>query len=96
MEDPQDPQQGSTVRSKDSQVSKEKRSYLVCAGRYGTSADAEKHIEALKKFGYSPRLDRPAPNEYRVVLATANKISKAEKLKADYAKKGITCFIEEE
>ncbi len=69
INDPQNPQKESAARPQDSQARKGKPTFLVCAGKYGSRDNAEKHIEALKKFGYSPRLETRGPNEYRVVLA---------------------------
>jgi len=69
--------------------------YMVCAGRYGSRADAEKYLGALEKFGYSPRIEMVGQNDFRVVLAKESSRSTAEKKLKEYKEKGISCFIEE-
>lgn len=73
-----------------------KQIYLVCVGRYKSRADAEKYAEALQKFGYSPKLSFDGQSVYRVVVGKAGERPKAEKIKMDFEKKGISCSIEEE
>jgi cell division protein FtsN len=70
--------------------------YLVCAGRYSVRSDAEKHLQTLRQFGFSPKLNINSQNTYRVVLGKSNKRSKAEEVKSDFGKKGVACFIEQE
>jgi hypothetical protein len=70
--------------------------YLVCAGRYGVRADAERHIETLRLFGFSSRISVSKKNSFRVVLGKSDKSSKAAKIKSSFEKKGVACFIEEE
>jgi hypothetical protein len=70
--------------------------YLVCAGRYSVRADAERHIETLRLFGYSSKLNFSSRNTYRVVLGKSDKSTKAVKIKSSFGKKGVSCFIEEE
>ena len=77
-------------------ASKEKAIYLVCAGRYSTQASAEKHVQTLEKFGFSPRISENSQSDYLVVMDESNEGAKAEKLRAGYEKAGISCFIEEE
>ena len=89
-------EQESVNEPKYDRVNKEKILFLVCAGRYGNRADAERHIEALKKLGYSSKLTFDGQKDYRVVLKKVKGITKAEKIKAHYQKSGITCFVEQE
>jgi hypothetical protein len=76
-------------------VDREKTIFLVCAGRYSIRANAERHFEALQKLGYSPKLRFDGQKEYWVVLREAKGISRAEKIKDQFQKSGISCFIEE-
>jgi cell division protein FtsN len=73
-----------------------KVTYLVCAGRYSVKSDAEKHLQTLRQFGFSPKLNVNNQNNYRVVLGKSDKRSKAEEVKSDFGKKGVACFIEKE
>jgi hypothetical protein len=75
---------------------KRKAIYLVCAGRYSIRADAEKHVETLRQFGYSSKLNISSRNTYRVVLGKTDNSPKAAKLKSGFEKEGVSCFIEEE
>jgi cell division protein FtsN len=77
-------------------ANREKATFLVCAGRYTIRANAERHLEALQKLGYSPKLKYDGQKEYWVVLKTVKGISKAEKIKTQFQKSGITCILEEE
>jgi cell division protein FtsN len=72
-----------------------KQAYLVCAGRYGIRADAEKHKEALEKFGYSPKVEMVGQDDFRVVMKKVDWRAKAEKIKKGFEKNGVSCFIEE-
>jgi hypothetical protein len=81
--------------SSSSVTRKAKMIYSVCAGRYGTRADAEKHVSALEKFGYSPKIEMVGPSDFRVVLVKADSRLKAEKKKKEYEDNGIPCFVEE-
>ena len=77
-------------------VNREKATFLVCAGKYSIRANAERHLEALQKMGYSPKLKYDGQKEYWVVLKKVKGISRAEKIKTQFEKDGLTCFIEEE
>ena len=72
-----------------------KHLYLICAGRYGTRADAEKYAGALEMFGYSARVEMIGQSDFRVVLAKESNRSKAEKKMKEFTVSGISCFIEE-
>jgi len=93
---PEAVQNHSAAQSDSSSAPPKKAVYLVCAGRYNTMATAEKHMETLKKFGYSPTVNVTDQNEYRVVMARVKEMEKAEKIRADYEKRGLSCFIETE
>jgi cell division protein FtsN len=86
------PHNNDTVRSDAHQ----KEVYLVCAGRYSVRADAEKHIETLRQFGYSSKLNLSSRNTFRVVLGKSDKSTKAAKMKSSFEKKGVSCFVEKE
>jgi cell division protein FtsN len=86
------PQMNGAARSE----AQKKVIYLVCAGRYSIRSDAEKHLQTLRQFGFSPKLNVNSQNSYRVVLGKSDKRSKAEEVKSDYGKKGVACFIEKE
>jgi cell division protein FtsN len=77
-------------------ANREKATFLVCAGRYYQRANAERHLEALQKLGYSPKLKYDGQEEYWVVLKTVKGNSRAEKIKTQFEKSGITCFLEED
>ena len=77
-------------------ANREKAKFVVCAGRYTIRENAERHLESLAKLGYSPKLKYDGQKEYWVVLKKVMGISRAEKVKAQFQKSGITCFIEEE
>lgn len=96
IKEPQTPKENEKVGQVRSITGPGKANYLVCAGKYNTRANAETHIDALTKFGYSPKLDIAGLDEYRVVLSRVSNKSKAEKMKNDFEKKGLSCFIEEE
>ena len=73
----------------------DKHLYLVCDGRSGSRADAEKYASALEKFGFSPRVEMLGQGDFRVVLAKESKRAKAEKKLNEFKSSGISCFIEE-
>lgn len=77
-------------------ANREKATFFVCAGKYSIRANAERHLEALQKMGYSPKLKYDGQKEYWVVLKKVKGISRAEKIKTQFEKDGLTCFIEEE
>jgi hypothetical protein len=95
IRDPQETYASGAAISEKEESPKVKIVYLVCAGRYGVRADAEKHVSALEKFGYSPKIEMVGEDEYRVVLAKADRRSKAEKLRKEFEASSISCFIEE-
>ncbi len=70
--------------------------YLVCAARYSTRADAERHVETLRRFGFSSKIELKDRDNFRVVLEKTDQRLKAEKAKTSYEKRGVSCFIEEE
>jgi hypothetical protein len=74
---------------------KAKQLYVIYAGKYGNRADAEKHMSALEKFGYSPKIEMVALDDFRVILAKENKRAKADKKMKEFKASGISCFIEE-
>jgi hypothetical protein len=69
--------------------------YVVCAGKYSSRADAEKHRAALELFGQSPKVEMVAEDDFRVILKKTDNRAKAEKFKKECVAKGISCFIEE-
>jgi hypothetical protein len=75
-------------------VDESKQKYQVCAGRYNNQDAALKHMETLKMFGISSKLIQDGDSEYRVVLKEVKGKKKAEKLKAKYEEKGISCFVQ--
>ena len=89
---PLKPRESGTVRSD----AKKKIVYLVCAARYSSRANAEKHVESLKLFGYSSKIQVKNQNTFLVVLGKSDQRPKAEKIKSDFEKRGLTSFIEEE
>jgi hypothetical protein len=72
----------------------EKR-YQICAAKYKNKESALKHVDTLKKFGVESKLYYDGLKEYRVVVAESKKLSKAEKIKLEFEKKGVFCFIQE-
>jgi hypothetical protein len=86
-------QERNSVRS-DTQL--KKVVYLVCAARYSAGADAERHVETLRRFGFSSKIELKDQNIFRVVLGKTDQRLKAEKAKTNYEKRGVSCFIEEE
>jgi len=83
-----------TVSEENNTDDHEKR-YQVCAARYHNRESARKHIETLKKFGVKSTLYYDGHEEYRVVLKETDKYSKADKIRADFEKDGVFCFIQE-
>lgn len=75
-------------------VDESKQRYQVCAGRYNNEASALKHMDTLRKFGFSPRLNQDGDDEYRVVLKEVKGQKKAERTKSKFEGKGISCFIQ--
>lgn len=71
------------------------KKYQICAARYQNEESAQKHISTLKKFGVDSWLFYDGSKEYRVVLDETDKLSKAEKIKSKFDKKGVFCFIQE-
>ena len=94
MKVPQSPQGSEVVRSAEKRSDQRKR--LVCAGRYSALDNAQKHLEALKAFGFSPKIMQGGQGDFLVVLGKADDDAKAAKMKTEYEKKGVSCFIEEE
>jgi hypothetical protein len=74
---------------------KKKMVYLVCAARCSSRANAERHLESLKLFGYTPWIQVKDNNVFLVVLAKTDQRPKAEKMKSNYEKRGLLSFIEE-
>ena len=74
---------------------KHKIIYQICAAKYQNREGAEKHIATLKKMDVESHLYYDGYKEYRVVLEEVNKKSKAEKIKADYDRQGVFCYIQE-
>jgi hypothetical protein len=70
------------------------RRYLVCAGRHSDRPGAERHVEALTKFGLSPWIVEKGEDQFLVVLQETDNSKKAEKLKSKYEDKGIKCIVE--
>jgi hypothetical protein len=91
---PQDPQGSEVDRSAEKSGKQAKR--LVCAGRYSALENAQKHLEALKAFGFSPKIVQSGRGDFLVVLGKADDAAKAAKMKTDFEKKGVSCIIEEE
>jgi cell division septation protein DedD len=85
------PRDSGAVRSEP----KKKMVYLVCAARYSSRSNAEKHIESLKQFGYAPWIQVKGESIFLVVLGKTDERPKAEKMKSNYEKRGLTSFIEE-
>jgi hypothetical protein len=96
FKDSKSSQEGGAKRSEDVNKRSDKVTYLVCAGKYSDRTSAEKHIDALGKFGCSSKLNICGQNEFRVVLGKAGGQSRAEKMLKNFEKKGLSCFIEEE
>jgi hypothetical protein len=92
----QEPLLSQKLSSVRSDTQSKKVIYLVCAARYSTRADAERHVETLRRFGYSSKIELKDQNIFRVVLGKTDQRLKAEKAKTNYEKRGVSCFIEEE
>ena len=83
------------VKSEKNEIKESKKIYQICAARYQNRDSAQKHIDTLKKFDVKARLYFDGTSEYRIVVKETDDASKAEKLKSDYDKKGVFCFIVE-
>jgi hypothetical protein len=81
--------------SEDRESNDQEKRYQICAARYQNKQSAQKHITTLKKFGVESTLYYDGRKEYRVVLKETDESSKAEKIKANFEKDGIFCFIQE-
>jgi len=68
--------------------------YFVCAAKYGDKESAIKHIKTLKMFGVSAKLVESGGGEFRVLLKEVKGRAKAEKVKKEFERKRITCYIE--
>lgn len=68
--------------------------YYVCAAKYGDKESAIKHIKTLKMFGVSAKLLDLGDGEFLVILKEVKGRAKAEKTKAEFERKRITCYIE--
>ena len=63
----------------DSQPSQGLKRYNVITGFFGVKANAEKHMSALRKYGYSPfTIDLPSGAQYVAILGTDDSNAAAE------------------
>jgi hypothetical protein len=69
--------------------------YQICAAKYQNRASAEKHVATLKKLDIASDLYYDGYKEYRVVVGEADDLAKAEKMKSEFEKNGVFCYIQE-
>jgi len=87
-------QEVSQVQEEPKRIENKKQIYLVSAGKHSDLESAERHAKALENFGYSPKIHDDGQGNFRVVLAKAGGQAKAEKIKSQYEKDGVSCFVE--